>query len=142
MGEISDVRDRLALRELVDRYALIPDDRDYALVDRIFSEDAVLVGRGFELRGREQIRKGMRKIERYSATLHCVHNQLVEIDGDEARGTTYCVANHLHEVDGRPFKLDWGIRYRDRYRRGPDGWRIERRELELIWAQELPLEGS
>ena len=49
----ADIADRLALRELVDRYALIPDDRNYALIDRVFSEDAVLVGPGFELTGRE-----------------------------------------------------------------------------------------
>ena len=135
----AEIADRLALRELVDRYALIPDDRNYALIDRVFSEDAVLVGPGFELTGREQIRKGMRSIEQYSATLHAVHNQLVEIHDDEAQGTTYCVANHLHEVAGQLFKLDWGIRYHDQYRRGPDGWRIAQRRLELVWTQDLPL---
>ena len=41
--------------------------------------------------------------------------------------------------DGRALKLDWGIRYRDRYRRLPGGWRIERRELTVVWEQELPL---
>ena len=35
-------------------------------------------------------------------------------------------------------KHDLGIRYHDRYRRGPDGWQIERRELEVVWAQDLP----
>jgi ketosteroid isomerase-like protein len=130
--------DRLALRELVDRYALIPDDRDYALIDRVFCEAAVLVGPGFELKGREQIRRGMRTIEKYSATFHAVHNQLLEIDGNEAVGITYCVANHLYDDEGRTMKHDLGIRYHDRYRRGPDGWQIERRELEVVWAQDLP----
>jgi hypothetical protein len=135
----SEQADRLALRDLVYRYALIPDDRNYALVDLVFSPDAVLVGPGFELRGHDAIRTGMQSIERYSATLHAVHNQLVELDGDVASGTTYCVANHLHEEEARPFKLDWGIRYHDQYRREADGWRIARRKLELVWAQDLPL---
>lgn len=134
-----EVRDRLELRELVFRYARIPDDRDYALVAEVFAPDAVLVGPGFELRGSDQIRQAMQAIEAYSATLHSVHNHLVELAGDEASGETYCVANHLLQKDGRPIKLDWGIRYQDRYRRGPDGWRITRRELRLVWEQELPL---
>ena len=134
-----EVADRLELRELVCRYAQIPDDRDYGLVDRVFTADATLSGPGFAIEGLEGIREAMQRIEIYSATLHSVHNHRVELAGDEASGETYCVANHLLERDGRPFKLDWGIRYRDRYRRGPEGWRIARRELSVVWEQELPL---
>ncbi len=139
MSESSQLADRLALRELVDRYAQIPDDRDYGLVDDIFTEDATLVGPGFELSGRELIRQGMQAIEQYSATLHSMHGQVVEIHGDEASGDTWCIANHIHEKDGQPHKLDWGIRYKDRYRRDAAGWRIAHRELVLVWSQELPL---
>lgn len=134
-----EVADRLELRDLVVRYARIPDDRNYALVDEVFAPDAVLEGPGFKLEGVEQIRQGMQAIETYSATLHSVHNHLVDLAGDEASGETYCVANHLLRKDGRPTKLDWGIRYQDRYRRGAAGWRITRRELRLVWEQELPL---
>lgn len=135
-----EVADRLALRDLVERYARIPDDRDYALVHDVFCADAVLRGPGFELTGQDQIRSGMQSIERYSATHHAVHNQLVNLHGDRAEGDVWCVANHLHERDGLPHKLDWGIRYADRYRRDPAGWRIARRELRIVWSQELPLE--
>jgi hypothetical protein len=84
----------------------------------------------------------MRGIEQFPVTLHSVHNQFVAIDGDEATGETYCVANHVLEKDGRPCKLDWGIRYQDRFRREPEGWRIARRELRVVWEQELPLKGD
>jgi uncharacterized protein (TIGR02246 family) len=135
----AEIADRLALRALVDRYASIPDDRNYALVDEIFSEDAVLVGPGFELAGRNAIREGMKAIERYASTLHSMHGQTVEIAGDEATGETRCTANHLYEEEGVSRKLDWGIRYQDRYRREAGGWRISRRELVLVWTQDLPL---
>ncbi len=141
-GETLDPRelaDRLELRDLVCRYARIPDDRDYALVDEVFTPDATLAGPGFSIQGIDGIREAMRRIEAYSATLHAVHNHRVELAGDEASGETYCVANHLLEKDGRPYKLDWGIRYRDRYRRLPGGWRIASRELRVVWEQELPL---
>lgn len=140
--EAHEIADRLALRALVDRYARIPDDRDYALVDEVFAADASLVGPGFTLEGREAIRAGMQAIEQYDATLHCMHNQLVEIDGDRAEGETWCVASHVHAAGGRPVKLDWGIRYRDEYRREAEGWRIVRRQLRVVWEQELPLKGG
>jgi len=141
-GNAGDAADRRALREVVDRYAKIPDDRNYALVDEIFTEDATLLGPGFELTGRESIRRGMRAIEQYTATLHAMHQHLVEIDGDEATGETWCVANHLYEKDGEPRKLDWGIRYRDRYRRVQGTWQVARRELVLVWTQDLPVRGE
>jgi len=137
---LKELSDRQALRDLAARYARIPDDRDYGAVDEVFTRDARLLGPGFHLEGREQIREAMRSIERYRATQHTMHQQSVALRGDEAEGEVYCVAHHLHEVDGRPQKLDWGIRYRDRYRREPEGWRLARRELVIVWTQQLPLE--
>jgi hypothetical protein len=134
-----ELHDKQAIRELACRYAQMVDDRNYELAGEVFCEDAELLGPGFHLQGRDAIGDSLRSIERYRATFHAVHNQLVEVHGDEARGETYCVANHLHEVDGRAYKLDWGIRYRDRYRRETSGWRISRRELNVVWEQELPL---
>jgi hypothetical protein len=138
--DASELADRMQLRDLVNRYPSIPDDRNYALVEEIFTQDAQLIGPGFSLSGREQIRAGMQAIEQYSATLHCVHNQRVDLDGDRAAGEVYCVANHLHEVEGVPYKLDWGVRYGDRYRREAGVWRIARRELNVVWEQDLPLQ--
>lgn len=135
----SEVADRLALRALVDLYARIPDDRDYALVDRVFADDAELVGPDFRLEGREQIRAAMRGIERYAATQHCMAQQSVEIEGDRAHGEVYCVAYHVLEAPGGSERIDWGIRYQDRYRREAAGWRVERRELRIVWSQRRPL---
>jgi len=121
-------------------YARAVDRRDWALAETLFTEDAVLKGARFELVGVAQILRGLATVERYRATFHAVHNQTLVIAGDEASGETYCVANHLLERDGQTFKLDWGIRYQDRYRRCADGaWRFTRRELIVDWEQELPL---
>jgi ketosteroid isomerase-like protein len=124
------------------RYARAVDRRDWALAATLFTDDAVLASARFELVGVEQILRGLRSVERYRATFHAVHNQTLDIAGDEATGETYCVANHLLEREGQPRKLDWGIRYEDRYRRGADGaWRLARRELIVDWEQELPVLG-
>jgi ketosteroid isomerase-like protein len=129
--------DRLAIRELAYRYARAVDRRDWALAATLFTEDAVLASPRFELVGAEKILRGLRSVERYRATFHAVHNQTLELAGDEASGETYCVANHFSERDGRPMRLDWGIRYQDRFRRGRDGvWRFSRRELIVDWEHE------
>jgi ketosteroid isomerase-like protein len=129
--------DRLAIRELAYSYARAVDRRDWALARTLFSDDAVLVAPHFELVGVEKIVRGLTVVERYRATFHAVHNQIFAIDGDEASGETYCTASHLLEHDGGTTKIDWGIRYQDRCRRGPDGsWRFARRELIVDWVQE------
>ena len=140
MGFEREAADRAEIRDLACRYARAVDRRDWALARALFTEDAVLVGARFELVGVERIVRGLSTVERYRATFHAVHNQTLALAGDEAAGETYCVANHLLERDGRLVKLDWGIRYQDRYRRGSDrAWRFARRELIVDWEQELPL---
>lgn len=134
--------DELAIRDLACRYARVVDRHDYALIPRVFTPDCELTGVGFRMRGHAELDAGLRKIEMYSATLHCVHNQTTHLAGDRAEGEFYCVANHIHERDGVPYKLDMGIRYEDEYVRTADGWRIARRTLVLIWQQDLPLDLS
>lgn len=135
----TELRDRLLLRDLAYRYARCVDHRDYSLLAEIFVEDGELVGPGFQVKGAEQLAQALRGIERYAATLHSVHNQTFEIHGEEAEGETYCVANHLYERDGVAYKLDWGIRYQDQCRRQNESWRFVRRELVVVWEQDLPL---
>ncbi|HEU4430986.1 MAG TPA: nuclear transport factor 2 family protein [Myxococcota bacterium] len=135
------LEDRLALQELAARYARAVDRRDYASFVALFTPDGVLCGPGYEMKARAEIEKGIRLIEQYETTQHCVHNQLVELRGDSASGETYCVARHVYTREGMKRKLDMGVRYQDQYRRDAGAWRFARRELVLDWTQDLPLVG-
>lgn len=134
--------DELAIRDLAYRYARIVDRLVFEEIPLVFTPDCELSGQGFQMRGHAELDAGLRKIQMYSATQHCVHNQRTFVDGDRASGEFYCVANHIHVRDGVSYKLDMGIRYEDRYVRTREGWRIEKRELCLIWQQDLPLDLS
>lgn len=134
--------DELAIRDLACRYARIVDRRVYDEIPQVFMPDCELAGVGFRMKGHAELDAGLRKIEMYSATQHCVQNQATRLDGDRASGEFYCVAYHIHERDGVPYKLDMGIRYEDRYVRTAEGWRIAQRTLVLIWQQDLPLDLS
>jgi uncharacterized protein (TIGR02246 family) len=135
------LEDRLALQELAARYARAVDRRDYAAFVALFTPDGVLCGPGYEMKARAEIERGIRLIEQYETTQHCVHNQLVELRGDAASGETYCVARHVYTREGVKRKLDMGVRYQDQYRREAGAWRFARRELVLDWTQDLPLVG-
>ena len=137
----TSLEDRLALQELSARYARAVDRRDYAAFVTLFTSDGVLCGPGYSLKAHGEIEQGIRLIAQYEATQHCVHNQLVEVSGDVARGETYCVARHTYAREGVKRKLDMGIRYQDDYRREGGAWRFVRRELVIDWTQDLPLVG-
>jgi uncharacterized protein (TIGR02246 family) len=135
----ASIEDRLALQELAARYARAVDRRDYAAFAALFTPDGILCGPGYEMKAHGEIEKGIRLIEQYESTQHCVHQQLVDVTGDAATGETYCVARHVYTKDGTKRKLDMGVRYQDQYRRDSGTWLILRRELILDWTQDLPL---
>jgi hypothetical protein len=112
VGFEREVADRIEIRDLAFRYARAVDRRDWALAETLFTEDATLKGPRFELVGRAQIVRGLRSVERYRATFHGVHNQTLEIAGDEAAGETYCVAKPASSAMARA-EARSGIRYQD-----------------------------
>lgn len=134
--------DELSIRDLANRYARMVDRRDWSEIPRVFTPDCELSGQGYLMRGHAELDAGLRKIDMFSATLHCVLNQVTCLDGDRGTGEFYCIANHIHEREGVQYKLDMGIRYEDRYVRTADGWRLAKRVLNLIWQQDLPLDLS
>jgi hypothetical protein len=141
--------DRVALRALVDRYAVSADAKRYGAMAGCFTDDGV-----FEMcmtpgdpeptavrRGAAEIEAAMTSLDPFEATSHLIGAQAVEVDGDRATGETTCVAHHvLARPNGRRL-LTMGIRYDDRFRRTAGGWRLEHRRLNVLWQERRPIEG-
>ena len=74
--------------QTIHRYAQAIDDRDWELMDSVFTEDAKALSGHFSLDGRSVIVDLIRSfIATYGFTQHAMHNALVSIDGDSARAT-------------------------------------------------------
>lgn len=144
--------DRLALRALVDAYAVAVDRRDVPGFLALFAPDATLATfepdghRRSAHHGHDELAAIPPALARYERTLHLVSTHQVEpmVDGDEAVGVAYCEAHHHRPPDpavgasGGTDKVLY-IRYQDRYaRRGP-GWQIRAREVHVVWSEERPL---
>lgn len=143
--------DRIALRELVERYAQAVDQRDIDTVVNLFTEDGVLLSHlmpgteetPLERRGHDQLRRSMELgLARYTSTTHVIATQVVDLAGDDASGTTTCLAHHVYAGDESGERLlVMAICYRDRYRRQHGSWRFAERRLELQWSDDRPLTG-
>lgn len=139
---------RAELSDLVHRYALHVDAREWDRVAELFTEDGVLVSPepprtlepDVELRGRDDIRAAMTGLTRAVRTVHEVTGEVYEETPDGARGVVRGVAHHLMERDSGLVDLLWRLRYDDAYRRTPAGWRFARRELTIDVVEVRPVE--
>jgi uncharacterized protein (TIGR02246 family) len=138
---MNEIDEKLRIYELSYRYAAAVDRRDFDSFVMLFTADGLLLSDDFTLQGRENIRQTIQNITEFKLTQHHVHNMIVDIQGDSAKGEVYCVANHLYEKEDETRKLDWGIRYHDEYVKEESGWLIKQRKLVVDWQQDLPLKG-
>jgi uncharacterized protein (TIGR02246 family) len=143
-ADLTELLDRLALRQVVEAYARGADRRDGAGMAALFTEDGRLASYEgdpatsaptIERRGREAIGKAMAGLNRYEVTTHLLGQQSLDIDGDRATGETYCLAHHISERDGRKENRVMSIRYHDAFVRLDGQWYIEERVLAVDWIE-------
>jgi ketosteroid isomerase-like protein len=140
---LTEVADRLAIRELVDAYAHCADRRDAEGQKSLFTEDTHFVvhmdGQGSEptyaLDGREALTPVFDDLNRYQATMHFNGQSTIALDGDRATGESYCIAHHLFTDDGeRRLMVAW-LRYDDVFVKVDDAWLFAERNLYVDWTE-------
>jgi len=143
----ADTRDRLAIQELLHRYALTMDLDDADGTAGCFTEDAVYELHGTDtLKGRDEIRalfadmvttvKRICGLDDLVSSTHAMSNIQIELDGDAARSSSMVLAHITGSRGGQPLTLIRCVRYADRLERTVDGWLIARRRHVLIWVDE------
>lgn len=123
--------DRLAIDDLLTRYATAVDRRDWDLYRTCFTDDAVIdyTSAGGIRGGLDEVAGWLAQVMPvFSMTQHLVTNRAIEIAGDEARAESYFF-NPLGLLgpDGKQVLYFDGGTYSDRLRRTEAGWRIYER---------------
>ena len=130
--------DIAAIREVIDRYALGVDRRDWDMVAGCFTDGCRAdYGRSGGWEGRSGFIRALEDMHApIGPTLHRMTNHVVDVDGDTATAVSYLDA--LLEVAHRGFDLlHVAAIYSDRLRLTADGWRIaERRVDNYLWRRE------
>lgn len=140
--------DRLALKALIDEYALAVDARDPARFADLFAPDGVLAviepgdpEPSLTYSGTDELRTVIDLLTPFTTTFHVMANHTATIDVPTAETTTYCLAHHLSEADGiDPRDTLMLIRYDDTLRKTPTGWRFTRRDVLRQWTEYHPAE--
>jgi 3-phenylpropionate/cinnamic acid dioxygenase small subunit len=126
---LRELQDRAAIHDLMMRYARGVDRRDLELVAACFAPNAGYegaLGVGTIAVALDALRD---RLQRYRTTMHCMANQLVELDGDRASCETYAIVYHRLEAEAQDYVV--GVRYLDDLARHGEGWWIVHRTARL-----------
>jgi len=140
---IEEISDRIQIDDLLTRYTVAIDTKDWALLDRCFTPDARVdyTTSGGVKGAYPEVRAWLeRALAAFPVTQHFISNTVVELNGDEASAKTY-VYNPMatEKPEGGHHVFNVGAYYIDELVYTPDGWRIaERFEQQAFFDGSLP----
>lgn len=144
-----EARDRIAIRQVIDRYARcadrrLPDEQMSLFTDKT-SFLVYMQGEGTSpsqvIENREDLRPVFNFLRDYTHTTHFNGQSTIDIgpDGRTASGETYCMAYHLSEKEGQRQMYVASLRYQDILKKEADDvWRFSERKLYLDWSETRP----
>lgn len=139
---VDEMRSDWEIRRLSHFYARALDSNLPDEFIELFTPSAIFIGtRGRKLEGRDEIRTipGMLQ-NMFLKTRHFVSNQVIFLEGDNAKGEVYCDASHVkQDKDGSWIATVAKIRYFDDYRRDDGTWRFSKRVFNLDWSEQPPV---
>lgn len=141
-----EIAQRLAIRELIDTFSNLADEKDVAAQIPLFTADAhinvVMDGKEvFDLNGQQQILDAFSGyLAQFSVVYHINGQQTVTIDGNAASGIAYCQVVLIKEENGQRIKQTSGVRYHDRYAFQNGQWLITERLSNFMWTDIHPMQ--
>jgi ketosteroid isomerase-like protein len=134
------MNDRIAVSEVLHTYCRAIDAKDWALLERCFTEDLEADFRSFAgrevVRGRETWLAAIRTtIAGLTATQHLTGNHTIALDGDCAVLRADLQAVHILQNARGDGEYTVGGWYDIELARTADGWRMRRYTLTVSWAR-------
>ena len=126
--------EKQALKELVDTFSNLADEKKVAEQMPLFTADAVVntyIGGElvFAMTGRAEIEK---VFSTFLAPFHTVYHlngqfTVTNLQADSAEAITYCQVHLVEEKDGKNIMQSHSVRYQDRYVKQDGKWLIAHR---------------
>ncbi|BBX96439.1 nuclear transport factor 2 family protein [Mycobacterium lacus] len=143
------VTDRAALSDLVHRYAVYVDNRQFDSVAALFTAKAQLTVPDppaalepvVSHRGRQAIASAVGAVGQAVRTEHAIVGEVYDAGPQptSARGRVACIAHHWIQRADEVVDAVWHLRYDDGYELTDTGWRISCRALTINAIEILPV---
>lgn len=140
-NDIQRILDRIAISDVVYRYATAVDTRDWPLYKSCFADNVEIDFSTWnpEAKGvlsseqwAQMVKAG---ISGFNATQHISSNHVHTLDGDTATCVSYMQAEHFLETDNGMKECTLGGNYTNELVRTDDGWKISRCTLTVTWSR-------
>jgi len=139
MKDLEQLKDRLLIKELVDRVSILGDRKYFNAQVQLFSEDALsetFAGGTsiLKLRCRKEMAAAFGNfLKDYETVYHFNGQHIISIDGDKASGTCYCTITLIGTENSKRIKTTIGAVYQDDYVRDGNRWLIAERTGTFNW---------
>jgi hypothetical protein len=146
--KLQTLMDRAAISELMQRYGISIDTRDWTALRSCFADEIEIdnsgnpFGRGgppLRMSGDKWLDQIRRIVSKFAVTQHMISPYRIEIEGDRAVCLSYLQARHFPPNCTDP-QMVWAISgyYTNQMARTPDGWKIAVWKLTLTWQENPP----
>jgi hypothetical protein len=135
----------MALKNLVDTFSTLADQKETEKQTLLFTEDAVsetLVNGKvvLSLQGRKQIGDAFAAfLKNFETVYHINGQQTVTLNGDKATGISYCFVTLIGTENGKKMKTSIGAYYTDDFVRRDGHWLIAHRKATFAWQEKQPV---
>lgn len=134
--------DRAEIDDLVHRYASCVDRRDWDGWGALLTDDVQIVlagGLGAGPQGRPAVTEwAAHNLSDVDGTQHIITSHEIDLVGDDAHVRTCLVTTHVVNSDAEQIRLTAGGVYEYDVRRTPNGWRIARAQVQIVWTDGDP----
>lgn len=144
-ARLQAIEDRMALKEVVDKFSTLADVKDVKQQLLLFTEDATVESfRNGQsagiLKGREAIGNAFTGfLNLFEIVYHINGQQTVTINGNNASGTSYCLVTLIGTENGKKMKTTFGIYYKDEFVRRGKQWLISKRQSYFTWEERVEM---
>jgi 3-phenylpropionate/cinnamic acid dioxygenase small subunit len=130
MDTLDELRSAEEIRNLLVRYGLYLDTKDFEGYVSLFTRDGVLDAPLGTAKGPENIRAMLGNVlGPVNAGFHLYSNPLIEVDGDQANSTSRFT--YVQNAAGHPPEVRMVGHYDDQLRREDGQWKFARRKITI-----------
>lgn len=142
INELENVR---TLRELVDKFSILADEKETQKQILLFTKDATvetyLNGALISsLKGTKEMGEAFEAfLKNFETVYHFNGQHAVSIEGNKAKGTLYCLVDLISSENGKKIKNSSAVHYSDEYVYENGQWLIAKRTSKFVWQDNKEL---
>ncbi|PAD20887.1 nuclear transport factor 2 family protein [Terribacillus saccharophilus] len=136
INELENVR---ALRDLVDNFSILADEKEVWKQTELFTNDASVESYvngelTSSLKGTKEIGEAFDGyLANFETVYHSNGQHVVAINGNKAEGTLYCRVDLISSENGKKINNNSAVSYKDEYVYENGRWLIAKRTSNFVW---------